>query len=72
VNFPGELTDEEIGNLYREYRQRAGTDPAAALVVRLIKKLVREVAWAIPHSSWKDRLAHALRQFGINQEEWPD
>ena len=70
VNFPGELTDKEIGELWREYQPRAGTDPDAALVVRLIRKLVREIAWNVPYGSERERLSHALRQFGMDAENW--
>jgi hypothetical protein len=70
VDFPGELSDQEVGELWRRYRQSAGKDPSADLVLRLIRKLVRELAWNVPYGSADERLGHALKQFGISTDEW--
>jgi hypothetical protein len=42
----------------------------AALGVRLIRKPVREIAWNVPYGSERERLSHALRQFGMDAENW--
>ncbi len=64
------FADDEIGRLWRHYRSLQSKD--ADLIVGLIRKLVTEIAIAIPYGSWNDRLSHPLRRFGISKEEWED
>ena len=66
------LPDDEIGRLWRHYKPLRGTDAAADVIVELIRKLVTEVAIAVPYGNWNDRLSHPLRKFGIAKEEWED
>ncbi len=66
------LSDDEIGRLWRHYKSLHSKDAAADLIVGLIRKLVTEIAMAVPYGSWNDRLSHPLRRFGIAKEEWQD
>lgn len=67
-----ELQDSYIGYLWRRYRPLAGRDDHADLIVALIRKLVVQQARNIPYGSWRDRLTHPLRTYGISLEEWED
>jgi hypothetical protein len=66
------LTDDEIDDLWRRYRPLHGKDATADLILALIRKLVTELALAIPYGNWNDRLSHPLRKFGITRKEWED
>ena len=66
------LSDDEVGRLWRHYKSLQDKDAVAGLIVDLIRKLVTEVAMAVPYGSWEDRLSHPLRRFGIAKEEWED
>ncbi len=66
------FADDEIGRLWRHYRLLQDKDARADVIVGLIRKLVTEIAMAVPYGSWNDRLSHPLRRFGITKEEWED
>ena len=59
------LSDDEVGRLCRHYKSLGGKDAAADTIVGLIRKLVTEIAMAVPYGSWNDRLSHPLRTFWI-------
>ncbi len=66
------FADDEIGRLWRHYKPMLGKDAAADVIIGLIRKLITEIAMAVPYGSWNDRLSHPLRRFGIAKEEWED
>jgi hypothetical protein len=66
------LADDDVGRLWWHYKSLQGKDAAADVIVGLIRKLVTEIAMAIPYGSWTDRLSHPLRRFGISKEEWEE
>jgi hypothetical protein len=59
------LADQEIGELWRQDKPLRHSDPMADVVLRLIEKLVTELALAIPYRNWNERLSHPLTKFGI-------
>ncbi len=66
------FADDEIGRLWRHHKSLEGKDAVADVIVGLIRKLVTEIAMAVPYGNWNDRLSHPLRKFGITKEEWED
>jgi hypothetical protein len=66
------LPDEDVGKLWRQYKLLRGKDATADLIVALIRKLIIELALAIPYGNWEDKLSHPLRKSGIAKSEWED
>jgi hypothetical protein len=65
-----DITDKEIGELWRLYKPLAGQDSIADLAVALIRKLVHDSANAIPYGDWDNRITQPLRKYGISESEW--
>ena len=65
-----ELQDEEIGELWRQYRPLEGQNTNADLVMALLRKLIVQQARNIPYGNWQERLSHPLTAYGISQNEW--
>jgi hypothetical protein len=66
---PG-LQDTDIGQLWRKYRPLEGRDDHADLILALIRKLVIQGARDMAYGSWRDKLSHPLRTYGISEAEW--
>jgi hypothetical protein len=65
-----ELQNTEIGELWRRYRPLEGRNRQADLILALIRKLIVQEARNIPYGTWRERLSHPLRTYGISQTEW--
>ena len=65
-----ELQDMEIGQLWRRYKPLEGGDANADLVLALIRKLIVQQARNFPYGTWRERLSHPLRTYGISEAEW--
>ena len=65
-----ELEDRYIGDLWRRYKPLEGRDDQADLILALIHKLIVQQARNIPYGTWRERLSHPLRTYGISEIEW--
>ena len=65
-----ELRDSDIGELWRRYTSLERRDDQANLILALIRKLIVQQARNIPYGSWRERLSHPLRTYGISEAEW--
>ena len=66
------LEDKQIGDLWRQHKPLEGTDPAADLVLSLLRKIIVDRADSIPYGNRTDRLDHAFEAFGMTAAEWAD
>ena len=65
-----ELQNTAIGELWRKYRPLEGRDDDADLILALIRKLILQGARDVAYGSWRDKLSHPLRTYGITLAEW--
>ena len=65
-----ELQNTDIGELWRRYKPLEGRDDHADLILALIRKLILQGARDVAYGSWRDKLSHPLRTYGISQTEW--
>jgi hypothetical protein len=65
-----ELSNRDIGELWRRYRPLEGRDHHADLIVALIRKLIIQQARDIPYGNWSEKLSHPLLTYGISEGEW--
>jgi hypothetical protein len=65
-----ELQNNDIGELWKRYKPLEGGDDHADLVLGLIRKLILQEARDVAYGSWREKLSHPLRTYGISEDEW--